>query len=107
MGSLACLGISKRPLAREIQTVGSKFMWLGIFENSGVLANIEVLKGVRPVAYRLALPPNFSRFYSVFRVSILKKYHGDGNYIIKWDLIVLDKDLRYEEEPGAIYDLDV
>ncbi|WMV49538.1 hypothetical protein MTR67_042923, partial [Solanum verrucosum] len=42
MGSLACLGVTKRPLAKEIQTLESKFMQLGISEKGGVLASIEV-----------------------------------------------------------------
>ena len=42
MGSLACLSVSKRPLAKEIQTLDSKFMQLGISERGGVLTSIEV-----------------------------------------------------------------
>ncbi|WMV08034.1 hypothetical protein MTR67_001419 [Solanum verrucosum] len=42
MGSLACLTVSKLPLAKEIQTLESKFMQLGISKRGGVLANIEV-----------------------------------------------------------------
>ncbi|KAH0729489.1 hypothetical protein KY290_000612 [Solanum tuberosum] len=42
MDSLACLSVSKRPLAKEIQTLESKFMHLGISERGGVLASIEV-----------------------------------------------------------------
>ncbi|WMV42140.1 hypothetical protein MTR67_035525, partial [Solanum verrucosum] len=42
MGSLACLSVSKRPLAKEIQTLESKFMQLGISEKCGVLTSIEV-----------------------------------------------------------------
>ncbi|KAH0773664.1 hypothetical protein KY290_010801 [Solanum tuberosum] len=42
MGSLACLSVSKRPLAKEIQTLESKFMQLGISERGGVLTSIEV-----------------------------------------------------------------
>ena len=38
---------------------------------------------------------------------MLKRYHGDEYYIIKWDSIVLDKDLLYKEESIAILDLDV
>ncbi|WMV08256.1 hypothetical protein MTR67_001641 [Solanum verrucosum] len=67
----------------------------------------EVLECVGPVAYRLALPPNLSGFHLVFHVSMLKRYHGDGDYIIKWDSIVLDKDLQYKEEPIAILYSDV
>ncbi|XP_049405191.1 uncharacterized protein LOC125868615 [Solanum stenotomum] len=42
MGSLACLTITKQPLAKEIQTLKSKFMQLGISEKDGVLTSIEV-----------------------------------------------------------------
>ena len=42
----------------------------------------EVLKRVGEVAYELALPPELSGVHPVFHVSMLKKYHGDGNYII-------------------------
>ncbi|WMV46155.1 hypothetical protein MTR67_039540 [Solanum verrucosum] len=59
------------------------------------------------VAYRLALPPNLMGVHSVFHVSMLKRYHGDGDYIINWDSIVLDKDLQYEEERVKILDRDV
>ena len=40
-------------------------------------------------------------------VSMLKRYHGDKNYIIKWDLILLEKDLIFEAELIAIIDRDV
>ncbi|WMV30715.1 hypothetical protein MTR67_024100 [Solanum verrucosum] len=188
MGSLACVNVSKRPLAKEIQTLESKFMQLGISERGGALASIEVratfideikanrlrmriwrslerragdvkplgvdlvkdaqdkvrsiqakllasqsrqkkyadhkvrdmtfqtgenvllkvspmegvmifgkkgklspryigpfeiLECVGPVAYRLALPPNLLGVHPVFHVSMLKRYHGDGDYIIK------------------------
>ncbi|WMV09321.1 hypothetical protein MTR67_002706 [Solanum verrucosum] len=39
---LACLALSKRPLAKKIQTLESKLMRLGISEKRGVLASIEV-----------------------------------------------------------------
>ncbi|WMV24556.1 hypothetical protein MTR67_017941 [Solanum verrucosum] len=42
MNSLACLSVSKRPLAKEIQTLESKFIQLSISEKGGVLASIEV-----------------------------------------------------------------
>ncbi|WMV59148.1 hypothetical protein MTR67_052533 [Solanum verrucosum] len=42
MDSLACLSVSKRSLAKEIQTLEYKFMQLGISERGGVLASIEV-----------------------------------------------------------------
>ena len=38
---------------------------------------------------------------------MLKRYHGDGNYIIRWDSVLLDENLSYEEEPVAILDREV
>ena len=45
--------------------------------------------------------------HPVFHVSILKRYHGDRNYIIRWDSVLLDENLSYEEEPVAILDREV
>ena len=45
--------------------------------------------------------------HPVFNVSMLKRYHGDGNYIIRWDSVLLDENLSYEEEPVAILDREV
>ena len=59
------------------------------------------------MAYELALPPGQSGVHPVFHVSMLKKYHGDGNYLIRWDSVLLDENLSYEEEPVAILDREV
>ena len=59
------------------------------------------------MAYELALPPGLSGVQSVFHVSMSKRYHGDGNYIIRWDSVLLDENLSYEEEPVAILDREV
>ena len=67
----------------------------------------EVLKRVGEVAYELALPPVLSGVHPVFHVSMLKRYHGDGKYIIHWDSVLLDENLSYEEEPVAILDREV
>ena len=40
--------------------------------------------------------------HPVFNVTMLKRYHGDGNYIIRWDSVLLDENLSYEEEPVVI-----
>ncbi|KAK4726615.1 hypothetical protein R3W88_031532 [Solanum pinnatisectum] len=71
------------------------------------ISPFQILDCVRSVAYRLALPPSLSEVHPVFYVSMLKKYHGDRDYILKWDSVLLDKDLQYEEEPVAILDRDV
>ncbi|XP_055830792.1 uncharacterized protein LOC129899805 [Solanum dulcamara] len=67
----------------------------------------KILDCVEPMDYRLALPPSLSRVHLVLYVYMLKKYHGDGYYIIKWDSVLLDKDLQYEEKLIAILDHDV
>ena len=67
----------------------------------------EVLKSAGDVAYELAFPPGLSGVHPVFHVSMLKKYHGDGNYNISWDSILLDENLSYTEEPVAILDREV
>ena len=43
IGNLSCLSVTIQPLAKEIQTLESKFMQLGILEKGGVLASIEVM----------------------------------------------------------------
>ena len=71
------------------------------------IGQFEVLKHVGEVAYELALPPGLSGVHPVFYVSMLKKYHGDGNYIIRWDSVLLDENLSYEEESVAILGREV
>ena len=40
-------------------------------------------------------------------MSMLKRYRRNGCYITKWDSIMIDKDLQYEEESILILDHDV
>ncbi|PHT95637.1 hypothetical protein T459_03519 [Capsicum annuum] len=64
----------------------------------------EVLENVGLVAYRFALPQGMLGFHPIFHVSMLKRYHEDGDYIIKWGLVLLYKDLAFEEKLVAIID---
>ena len=75
--------------------------------SSRYIGPFEVLKRVGEVAYELALPPALSGVHPVFHVSMLKRYHGDGNYIIRWDSVLLDENLSYEEESIAILHREV
>ncbi|WMV49420.1 hypothetical protein MTR67_042805 [Solanum verrucosum] len=71
------------------------------------IGSFKILDCVGTVAYRLALPPSLSGVHPVFHMSMLKKYHENGDYIINWDSVSLDKDLQYEEELIAILDRDI
>ncbi|WMV30779.1 hypothetical protein MTR67_024164 [Solanum verrucosum] len=55
----------------------------GMEFHTGEKVLLKVLDCVGLVAYRLALPPNLLGVHPVFHVAMLKRYHGDGDYIIK------------------------
>ncbi|XP_059302256.1 uncharacterized protein LOC132054227 [Lycium ferocissimum] len=59
----------------------------------------EILCRIGDVAYELALPPGLSSVHPIVHVSMLKRYHSDGSYIVRWDSVLLDENLSYEEEP--------
>ncbi|XP_059313226.1 uncharacterized protein LOC132064301 [Lycium ferocissimum] len=71
------------------------------------ISPIEIISRVGEAAYELALPPGLSSVQPVFYVSMLKKYHGDSSYIIRWDSVLLDENLSYEEGPIDILDREV
>ncbi|WMV18915.1 hypothetical protein MTR67_012300, partial [Solanum verrucosum] len=64
-----------------------------------VLLKVSPMKGVM----RFGKKGQLSRRY----IGLFERYHGDRDYIIKWDSIVLDKDLQYAEEPVVVLDRDV
>ena len=75
--------------------------------SSRYIGPFNVLKRVGEVEYELSLPPGLSGVHLVFHMSMLKKYNGDGNNIIRWDSILLDENMSYEEEPIAILDREI
>ncbi|WMV37838.1 hypothetical protein MTR67_031223 [Solanum verrucosum] len=64
-----------------------------------VLLKVSPMKGVMRFGKKGKL--------SLRYIGPFERYHGDGDYIINWDSIVLDKNLQYEEKPIAILDRDV
>ena len=58
----------------------------------------EVIEKVGPVAYKLALPPEFEKIHSVFHVSMLRRYRSDPSHVVSSETIELRPDLTYEEE---------
>ena len=64
----------------------------------------EVLERVGSVAYKIALPPSLCHIHNIFHVSMIRKYIPDPSHIIKYELMEIDKDLSYVEEPTQIID---
>lgn len=64
----------------------------------------EILECIRPVAYRLALPPSLSGIRDVFHVSMLWKYMDDPSYILEYDSLKINADLAYKEVLVQILD---
>ncbi|XP_062113959.1 uncharacterized protein LOC133824964 [Humulus lupulus] len=64
----------------------------------------EVLEHIWKAAYRLALPPAFSRVHDVFHVSTLRKYVNDPTHVLSYNELSIDPQLSYEEKPVAILD---
>ena len=76
------------------------------FGNKGKLSprfigSYEVLERIVPVAYRLALPQEFSKLHDVFHVSMLRKYRSDESHILPVQEIQVQEDFSYNEEPKA------
>ncbi|WMV32334.1 hypothetical protein MTR67_025719 [Solanum verrucosum] len=116
-GDVKTLGVD---LVKDAQDKAGEQVFLKVSHVKGVMRfskkvklspryirSFEILDSVGPVAFRLALPPSLSGFHLVFHVSMLKNYHEEGDYIIKWDTVLLDKDLQYEEEPVEILDRNI
>ncbi|XP_075109217.1 uncharacterized protein LOC142181004 [Nicotiana tabacum] len=67
----------------------------------------EILDRVRVVAYRLALPPEFSFIHPVFHVSMLRKCISNSSHMLEAPTIPLDEKLSYEEELISFVDRQV
>ncbi|XP_060211861.1 uncharacterized protein LOC132639435 [Lycium barbarum] len=64
----------------------------------------EILRHIGDVVYELALPLGLSGVHPVFYVSMLKSYYLHRSCIIRWDSVLLDENMSYEEEPIVILD---
>jgi hypothetical protein len=61
----------------------------------------EILTRIRPVAYQLALPTNL-KVHNVFHVSLLKIYIHDPTHIIDWNMVQVEREGEFQEEPLCI-----
>jgi len=64
----------------------------------------EILERIGEVAYRIALPPQFSGLHNVFHVSMLRKYVADPPHVIQLEVPEIRQDLSLEERPVEIVD---
>ena len=67
----------------------------------------EILERVRPIAYRLALPPELAKLNDVFHVSMLQRYRSDPSHKLPIQDIQVQEDFTFEEEPKAILDREI
>lgn len=65
--------------------------------NPRFIGPFEILDRIGTAAYRLTLPPELSRVYNLFHVSMLRKYNSDPSHILAHEPVLLQEDLSYEE----------
>ena len=72
--------------------------------NSRYAGLFEILKWIRPLAYRLTLPLDIEKIHDVFHVSQLRKYILDLSHILSYLPLQIQKDLSYKKELVQILD---
>ncbi|GKE26225.1 putative reverse transcriptase domain-containing protein [Tanacetum coccineum] len=75
--------------------------------NPHYIGPFKILAKVETVAYRLEPPEQFSRVYSTFHISNMKKCFSDEPLAIPLDEIQIDDKLNFIEEPIKIMDQEV
>ncbi|KAM1216834.1 hypothetical protein ACFX2J_013072 [Malus domestica] len=63
-----------------------------------------ITERVGEVAYRLELPLELSKVHDAFHVSMLRHYISDPCHVIPHQLLEINSDLTYDEEPVTILD---
>ena len=54
------------------------------------------------MAYHLALPPELTKLQNVFHASMLQRYYSDGSHILPVQVVQVQADFSYDEEPKTI-----
>ncbi|KAA3473427.1 pol protein [Gossypium australe] len=57
----------------------------------------EIIKCVRPVAYRLLFPSDLEKIHNVFHVSMLRRFRSDPSHVIAPTEVEIQLDLSYNE----------
>nr|GEW67056.1 reverse transcriptase domain-containing protein [Tanacetum cinerariifolium] len=69
--------------------------------------DIQILKRIGPVAYKLELPEELSNVHNTFHVSNLKKCLIDESLIVPMNELKLDDKLNFVKEPVEIMDREI
>ena len=64
----------------------------------------RIVERIGEVAYRLELPSDLDRIHNVFQVSMLLKYIPNPSHVLIEQLVEIQENLTYEEEPVQILD---
>ncbi|KAD4180327.1 hypothetical protein E3N88_28918 [Mikania micrantha] len=75
--------------------------------NPRYIGPFEILKRIGPVAYQLNLPAKLDGVHNVFHITNLKKCLSDEIHVVPLDVIQVDEQLRFMEEPVEIMDREV
>lgn len=66
------------------------------------VVSFEILERVRVMVYMITLPLKYVRMHDVFHVSISRKYQPDLTHIIQHEILLLKRDLTYEQKTICI-----
>jgi hypothetical protein len=83
-----------------------RVMWFGKIGKLSprFIGLFEVKEVVGPVAYKVEIPPALFGIHNIFHVSTLGKHVHDLLYIVDFEPLQVQDDLRYEELPVQILD---
>ena len=63
------------------------------------IGQYRIVERIGEVAYRLQLPSDLDRIHDVFHVSMLRKYITNPSHVLTEQLVEIQENLTYEEEP--------
>jgi hypothetical protein len=75
--------------------------------NSRFIRPFKILQKIRPVAYKVDLPPQLAKVHDVFHVSLLSKVDVDPARILPQVPVEVKEDLTLELRPVRILDREV
>ncbi|XP_058003752.1 uncharacterized protein LOC131180148 [Hevea brasiliensis] len=79
------------------------------FEKEGKLppryiGPFKVIDRVGTVSDQLELPPSFSHVHPIFHISMLRKYIPNPSHVLQPNVVELNENLTFEEQPVTIVD---